>query len=150
MAAPHQQPASSCVSSRKYGLLSVEAACSGSNLYRFYHPLFFTAAGLGIKISERMSTKVRFWFCWFCWFIGVCWKQRSAYVGRSPCILHVPKPDPRHFANGIDCADIASHSNDLQTDRRAFLNDISLTIRVLRRGGVRVEGHVRWNMLQAH
>jgi hypothetical protein len=80
---------------------------------------------------------------------GLC-KQWSAYVGRSPRILHLPKPDPRHFANGIDCADVASHSNDLQTDRRAFLNDIGLTIRVLWRGGVRVEGHVRWNMLQAH
>ena len=35
---------------------NVETACSGSNLYRSYHPLLLTAAELGMKTSERMST----------------------------------------------------------------------------------------------
>lgn len=49
--------ASSWVCLQKVWPFSVEAACSGSNLYRSYHPLFLTVAGLGIKISEHMSTK---------------------------------------------------------------------------------------------
>lgn len=128
-------------------VFNVEAACSGNNLCRSYHPLSLTAAGLGIKVSERVCPMTEILVLSVHWGL---WKQRSVYVGRSLCILYVPKPDSRHFANGINCADITSHPNDLQTDRRAFLNDIGLTIRVLWRGGVRVEGHVRWNMLQAH
>jgi hypothetical protein len=58
MAAPHQQPAPLVgYPPESMAFYSVEAACSGSNLYRSYYPLFLTAAGLGSKISERMSTK---------------------------------------------------------------------------------------------
>ena len=65
-------------------------------------------------------------------------------------IFSLPKPLRRHLSDGVDIAHVASQTDQLNSDGRAFLDHVSGVIGILWWGCVRVVSHVRWKMLLYH